>query len=361
MNRIISTVILGIFLIAGCSNKDNNGNSVTKKDDGVSQVETGTSKGESTMHAKLETSKGEILLLLEFEKTPMTVANFVGLAEGTVENTAKPMGEAYYDGIKFHRVISIANGDDQDFMIQGGDPTGTGSGGPGYKFPDEIHPDLKHSGAGILSMANSGPGTNGSQFFITHKATPWLDGKHTVFGRVIAGQEIVNSILQNDVIEKVTIIRKGEAAENFDAPKVFFAKQEEIKEQKILASQKHSEQLRELTEGATETESGLKYLILEEGNGEKPQAGQTVSVHYSGFLLDGTKFDSSYDRNKPLDFILGKGQVIKGWEEGFALLNVGSKAKFIIPPELGYGKRGRGRVIPPGATLVFEVELLSIK
>ena len=354
MIRIISTVFIGIFLISGCSSKDNDSNSVTKKDEKASQVESGPPKGESTMHAKIETSKGEILLLLEFKKTPMTVANFVGLAEGSVENTSKPMGEPYYDGIKFHRVID-------DFMIQCGDPTGTGSGGPGYKFPDEIHPDLKHSGAGILSMANSGPGTNGSQFFITHKATPWLDGKHTVFGHIISGQEVVNSILQNDIMEKVTIIRKGEAAENFDAPKIFRDKQEEIIEQKMVKSQNHSEELRELTEGATETESGLKYFILKDGSGEKPQSGQTVSVHYSGFLIDGTKFDSSYDRDKPLDFVLGKGQVIKGWDEGIALLNVGSKAKFIIPPDLGYGKRGSGRVIPPGATLVFEVELLSIK
>ena len=346
MIRTICTVFFGIFLVAGCSKSED-------KEEAKNQTEN-QNKGQSTMHAKIETSKGEIVLFLEYEKTPMTVANFVGLAEGNLENTAKPVGEPYYDGIKFHRVIN-------DFMIQGGDPTGTGGGGPGYKFPDEIHPDLKHSGAGILSMANAGPGTNGSQFFITHKATPWLDGKHTVFGHVISGQDIVNSIMQDDIIEKVTITRKGEEAESFDAPIVFKAKQEEITEKKKLDNQKQTEEFLKLTEGATATESGLKYFIMEEGDGEKPESGQTVSVHYSGYLVDGTKFDSSYDRKKPFEFLLGQRQVIKGWDEGVALLNVGSKAKFIIPPELGYGERGAGRLIPPNATLVFEVELLSIK
>jgi len=351
MLRTISTVFLGIFLIAGCSKKNNDIKSIDKEE--LHQTEN-INEGQSTMHAKIETSKGEIVLFLEFKKTPMTVANFVGLAEGNLVNTAKPVGEPYYDGIKFHRVIN-------DFMIQGGDPTGTGRGDPGYKFPDEIHPDLKHSGAGILSMANGGPGTNGSQFFITHKATPWLDGKHTVFGHVISGQEVVNSIIQNDIIEKVTITRKGEEAESFDAPKVFKEKQEEITEKKKLDDQKQAEEFLKLTEGAISTESGLKYFILKQGDGEKPQHGQRISVHYSGYLVDGTKFDSSYDKNKPIEFSLGKGEMIKGFDEGFALLNVGSKAKFIIPPELGYGKRGRRGFIPPDATLVFEVELLSIK
>ena len=351
MLRTISTVFLGIFLIAGCSMKNNDIKSIDKEE--LHQTEN-INEGQSTMHAKIETSKGEIVLFLEFKKTPMTVANFVGLAEGNLVNTAKPVGEPYYDGIKFHRVIN-------DFMIQGGDPTGTGRGDPGYKFPDEIHPDLKHSGAGILSMANGGPGTNGSQFFITHKATPWLDGKHTVFGHVISGQEVVNSIIQNDIIEKVTITRKGEEAESFDAPKVFKEKQEEITEKKKLDDQKQAEEFLKLTEGAISTESGLKYFILKQGDGEKPQHGQRISVHYSGYLVDGTKFDSSYDKNKPIEFSLGKGEMIKGFDEGFALLNVGSKAKFIIPPELGYGRSGRRGVIPPDATLVFDVELLSIK
>lgn len=166
------------------------------------------------LYAKLNTTKGTILIKLEMEKTPMTVANFVGLAEGKIVNDKKPLGTPFYDGIKFHRVIP-------DFMIQGGDPTGTGAGRIGYQFKDEFDPSLKHDRAGTLSMANAGPGTNSSQFFITHKETAWLNNKHTVFGYVIEGQGTVDLIAQNDEIKSVEIIRRGKAAKNFDAPAVF--------------------------------------------------------------------------------------------------------------------------------------------
>ncbi|MBT7895651.1 MAG: peptidylprolyl isomerase, partial [Flavobacteriales bacterium] len=171
---------------------------------------------EDGMYANIKTNKGEILIKLEFEKTPLTVANFVALAEGNMKNKKKPIGTPYYDGLKFHRVIA-------DFMIQGGCPDGNGTGDPGYKFADEFHPDLKHDKGGILSMANSGPTTNGSQFFITHKETPWLDGKHSIFGSVADSthMDIVNSIAQDDIIETVTIIRVGDKAKSFDAVKVF--------------------------------------------------------------------------------------------------------------------------------------------
>ena len=337
--RITTILILIIGVFEGTENSTQN---ITK----------GTNIMNS-LQAKLETTKGEILIELEFIKTPMTVANFVGLAEGKIENSAKAAGEPYFNGIIFHRVIP-------DFMIQCGDPTGTGSGGPGYNFPDEFHPTLNHSKSGILSMANSGPGTNGSQFFITHKATPWLDGKHSVFGHVVKGQDVVDKIEQNDAILNITILREGEKAVEFNAADVFnnaLQKQKEIGEQKAKELEK---ELSAITKDATKTSSGLYYIILKEGNGIRPIHGQTVSVHYTGFLLNGAKFDSSIDRDTPFQFQLGAGKVIKGWDEGVALLNVGTTAKFIIPPSLAYGSRGAGGVIPPNATLIFEVRLLDI-
>ncbi len=179
----------------------------------IEQPNNMTAESNEGVYAKIKTNKGTITIQLEYEKAPMTVANFVALAEGKMKNSAKPEGTPYYNGIKFHRVIA-------DFMIQGGDPQGNGSGGPGYAFADEIHPDLKHTRPGTLSMANAGPATNGSQFFITHKDTPWLDGKHAVFGYVTEGQDVVNAIQQGDVIETITIERVGKAAKGWDYMKV---------------------------------------------------------------------------------------------------------------------------------------------
>ncbi|MBG66048.1 MAG: peptidylprolyl isomerase, partial [Flavobacteriales bacterium] len=297
------------------------------------------------MYAKINTTKGDILIQLEHEKTPLTVANFVGLAEGTLKNNKKDLGTPYYDGLKFHRVIA-------DFMIQGGCPDGNGMGGPGYQFSDEIHPELKHNGPGILSMANAGPGTNGSQFFITHKETPWLDGKHTVFGHVVEGQDIVDAIEQDDMMNSITIIRKGETAKSFDAKKTFETAQAELEKKKAESAKRQAEAMKELTKGATTTKSGLAYFMIKEGNGAQAEAGKTVSVHYTGKLADGSKFDSSHDRGQPIEFPLGQGRVIPGWDEGIALLKVGGKATFIIPPNLAYGERGAGGVIPPNATLI---------
>jgi peptidyl-prolyl cis-trans isomerase A (cyclophilin A) len=308
------------------------------------------------MYAKMTTNRGDIYLLLEFEKIPMTTANFVGLSEGTIKNTAKAEGVPFYDGLKFHRVIP-------KFMIQGGDPQGTGQGGPGYKFPDEFDTTLKHSGPGILSMANAGAGTNGSQFFITHVETPWLNNKHTIFGHVVKGQDVVDAIKQNDTLKTVTILRKGKKAEEFDAAKVFEFEKGNISkkaEEKAKAEQaKMDKELNEKYAGAKTTASGLRYIVEKEGTGASPIATNQVTVHYTGTLLNGKKFDSSVDRGQPATF--GLNQVIPGWTEGLQLMKVGGKTKFIIPPALGYGAAGAQGVIPPNAWLIFDVELLDVK
>ena len=304
------------------------------------------------IYAKFKTQKGEILVRLTHDKTPGTVGNFVALAEGSMENSSKKAGEPYYDGLNFHRVIP-------DFMIQGGCPQGTGTGDPGYKFDDEFHPELTHSGPGVLSMANAGPGTNGSQFFITHVATPWLDNKHTVFGQVESGQEIVDSIAQGDAIEQIEIVRVGNEAEAWDAPAAF-REFETSKEARLAAErEKEAAALEALTAGFEKTASGLYYKILENGNGAAAAKGSTVAVHYEGSLTSGQVFDSSYQRNQPIEFQLGIGQVIPGWDEGIGLLKTGDKARFVIPSHLAYGSAGAGGVIPPNATLVFDVELVS--
>ena len=302
--------------------------------------------------ANFETSKGSILIELSYDKTPGTVGNFVSLAEGSQKNNQKKDGEPYYDGLKFHRVI-------ENFMIQGGCPKGTGAGGPGYQFDDEFHSELKHNKAGTLSMANSGPATNGSQFFITHGPTDWLDGKHTVFGYVVEGQEIVNAISQEDSILSLIIERHGNSAKNWDAKKAFenFNSRGEVLKEKSQEEQK--ETIASLTKGMQKTESGLFYEITKEGAGDQPAKGVQVSVHYKGTLLDGTTFDSSYERDQPIDFAVGVGQVIPGWDEGILLLNKGAAARFVIPSNLGYGSKGAGGVIPPDAILIFEVELID--
>jgi len=309
------------------------------------------------IYAKISTPKGAITIKLEHEKAPMTVANFVGLAEGTVENTASEKGAPYYDGLTFHRVIA-------DFMIQGGDPTGTGAGGPGYQFEDEIHPELTHDRPGTLSMANAGPATNGSQFFITHGPTTWLDGKHTVFGYVVEGQDTVDAVAQGDAMEKVEIIRVGADAEAWDAGSIFTTARSKAEEAAKAAAEARAaaeaDALKAYADGAQKTESGLMYLIKEEGNGPVPTVGQQVQVHYELKLVDGTVVDSSFQRGQPISINIGVGQVIPGWDEGILLLNEGAKATLVVPSDLGYGPAGAGGVIPPNATLIFDVELVKV-
>ena len=342
------------------------------------------------LYAKIETNKGEIIVQLNFEKAPITVANFVALAEGKNEFVTNEnlKNKPFFDGLKFHRVI-------KDFMIQTGDPLGTGSGDTGYKFKDEFS-DLKFDTGGVLAMANNGPTTNSSQFFITHLATPWLEGKHTIFGHVVEnGMEVVNKIEQNDYINKVTIIRNGEAAKKFNAVKIFndyftIESENQNKRAAIDAENKkvYNEKYKEVREQkvayftdlktkATKTPTGLQYVITQKSGGKKPVAGTNVFIHYAGFLEDGELFDASiesvaktfgkYDENRaaqngyqPIPFQAGKKDgMIPGFIEGLEKLSFGDKAVIFIPSRLGYGAAGAGGVIPPNANIIFEIELLE--
>lgn len=306
--------------------------------------------------ARINTNRGEIVLKLEYEKVPLTVCNFISLAEGTME-AAK--GKPFYDGLSFHRVID-------DFMVQTGDPRGNGSGGPGYRFDDEFHPSLRHEGPGILSMANAGPGTNGSQFFITHVATPWLDNKHSVFGKVVQGQHVVNMIKQGDKMMSVTIVRNGPEAlafktgqAAFDALKVSAAERARA----MLVKQRETdlEAIAAQYPDLQKTASGVLYKILAAGSGAKPSAGKKVKVNYKGMFLSGQVFDASEIHGGPIEFVVGQRQVIPGWDESVMDMAIGEKRLAVIPPELAYGERGAGGVIPPNAFLVFEMELVSFK
>jgi peptidylprolyl isomerase len=346
INRLISMSIGGLMLALTA---------------GAAGCETREKALGDGLFAQLTTSRGAIVLRLEYQKTPMTAANFVALAEGKLPN---PEGKPFYDGLIFHRVI-------EDFMIQGGDPQGTGSGGPGYSFPDEFDPSLKHDGPGVLSMANAGPHTNGSQFFITHKETPWLDGRHTVFGRVVRGQDVVNAVRRGDRIEKVSIIRNGPEAAAFRpdgaafkalAAAAWTAVEAGLKARRdadtALIEQKYP--------GAALSPSGTRYVILKRGNGPKPQPGNSAAMIYKGMFLSGEVFDSSDLHGGPQEFPVGQGRILPGWEEMVLDMRLGEKRTAVIPPELAYGEQGfrdqQGReLIPPHAFLVFELELVQIK
>lgn len=335
------------------------------------------------MYAEIETNKGTIVAELEFQKTPVTVANFVSLAEGKNAIVSEDLrNKPFYDGLKWHRVIA-------DFMIQGGDPLGNGSGDGGYKFKDEIT-DLTHNAPGILSMANSGPGTNGSQFFITHVPTPWLDGKHTVFGHVVMnGMETVNKIVQDDTIVSIKIIRKGKEAKKFDAAKIFSDyynnSANEVKQVEKEYTDKYKTVIDEKVAffeankaNAIKTKSGLQYVILEKGTGKKPAAGTPIFIHYAGFFENGTLFDSSiesvsrdfgkYDEGRsaqggyqPIAFQAGrKDGMIPGFIEGIDQLSFGDRALLFIPSNLAYGEAGVGNgLIPPNTPLIFDITLLE--
>lgn len=309
------------------------------------------------VYAEFDTDKGLIVVELYYDQVPMTVINFVGLAEGTIEaNRGKDT--RYYDGLMFHRVIA-------DFMIQGGDPQGNGRGGPGYKFPDEIVDELRHDSPGILSMANSGPDTNGSQFFITHKPTSWLDGKHTVFGKVVQGQKVVDSIAQGDRIKKLTITRIGKKAEGFIANRDTFKaafdnlkKKEDEQKAKYLVD--FEKRIRDLYPNAVKTKSGLMYIQQKKGKGSLPSPGAKVTMHYTGMFLSGRIFSTSTN-GKPIEVFVGKGQVVPGWDEAISAMKKGEKRKLFLPHMLAYGEEGYPNMIPPKTDLVFEVEILDFE
>lgn len=317
------------------------------------------------LYAEFKTSEGDFVTELKYKKVPMTVGNFVALAEGNHPGVdEKYEGKKFYDSIIFHRVID-------GFMIQGGDPDGTGQGGPGYKFADEIDTTLTHE-KGVISMANAGPNTNGSQFFITLAPTKHLDGRHSVFGNLVIGEAVVDSIgkvetkkpgdrpVEEVVIETVNIIRKGRDAKKFDAAEAFDEGVKKAEEAAVAEAKAKQAKLDEASEGFEETNSGLRYNITTENpTGTSPEAGAMVKVHYTGYLLDGTKFDSSIDRGEPIEFPVGTGRVIPGWDEGIMLLKTGEKAVLVIPSELAYGPRQTGP-IPPNSILKFEVELIEV-
>jgi peptidylprolyl isomerase len=352
--KISSWSSLGLlFVLFSCA--ENWPPKITVNEAAAQSFPGGSALGDG-LFALIFTSKGEILVRLEYEAAPLTVCNFVALAEGKMDVCA---GSPFYDNLSFHRVVP-------NFMIQGGDPLGNGQGGPGYQFPDEFNQTLRHDRPGILSMANAGPNTNGSQFFITHKETPWLDDHHTVFGRVIEGQEVVNTIQQGDIITGITILRNGDRAREFKTDQAAFdsllAQAREAEAAKTKAA--HAADLALIAAkypGLTTDANGVQYLIQKPGSGAKPGPGSTVEVDYTGMFLSGEVFDASAVHGGSLEFEAGLGRVIPGWDKTVLDMRVGEKRLVVIPPELAYGSRGIGNVIPPNSFLVFEIELLGIK
>lgn len=342
-------------------------------------VKDKTANMDDGIYADIKTNKGAILINLTFKETPIAVANFVSLAEGTNTHVTDStrLGKPFYDGIKFHRVI-------KKFMIQCGDPKSLdtipgndGTGGPGYNFQDEFPKDSTgkllrtFDKKGILAMANAGKNTNGSQFFITHVPTPHLNGRHTIFGFVVEGQNVIDTIVKNDFIEKVTILRKGKEAKAFDANAVFSKSLEDFKKAQIAATEKAKEItvkeiesfIKEMTKKGYKIktyDNGLVIATSKKGRGKQPKTGEEVTVDYAGRLTTGVVFDSSY-KKEPIKFPIGAGRVIPGWDFGLMQLNAGTKATFFIPSTMAYGSRGAGSgIIPPNANLIFDVNLIKV-
>ncbi len=380
MKKLLYLIISSVLVLSSCNNSSNTSDDAINKllEKNNDKTEIGAPISETPVNsvpktdsilAYINTSRGLIICDLFYDMTPLTVANFMGLSEGTIPNNFRK-GKPFYDGIKFHRVI-------KDFMIQGGDPNSTnkdpnddGMGGPGYQFKDEVNNGLTFDRPGLLAMANSGPGTNGSQFFITHVPTPHLDNMHTIFGQVISGQEVVNAIQQGDVIKSIKIKRNGEKAKNFNAAQICSS---EIAVANASSTPVppmptgNNSDLAEFDKWVAKNYPKAKkvedmyILVTKKGSGDKPKAGQKVTAHYTGTLDNGKKFDSSVDRGQPFEFNILQNQVIRGWDVGFSNLNKGSKATLIIPYTYGYGEGGMPPTIPAKATLIFDVELIDFK
>ena len=339
MKKIIISVLLGCLLLSSVACKS--------RSKGMDAL-----KGKEGVFAVLETEKGQVILNLFYKETPMTVTNFVGLAEGTLD-AAK--GKPFYDGLKFHRVIA-------DFMIQGGDPRGNGTGGPGYKFPDEFVDELIFDKPGKLAMANSGANTNGSQFFITHVPTDWLNHKHTIFGEVVTGQEVVDTVAQGDTIKSIKIIRQGADAEKFTATQKDFDNL--IAAQKKLNEEKEAKKMAKIVEGCTKHDSGVYFKILKEGKGNPTGKGKKVSVEYKGYLPEGNIFDATKEfhpqGHEPLNFTTDGGEMIPGFDIMVQEMKLGETRKMVIPPELAYGPYGIPQAgIPGNAYICFDVTLIK--
>ncbi len=339
LKKIFTGLILGTTLLSSVACKSQKGNNVEAL------------KGKEGVFAILETEKGEIVLELFYKQTPMTVTNFVGLAEGTLDAAN---GKPFYDGLKFHRVIA-------DFMIQGGDPRGNGTGGPGYKFPDEFVDELIFDKPGKLAMANSGTDTNGSQFFITHVPTDWLNHKHTIFGQVVTGQDVVDSVAQNDTIKSIKIIRQGADAEKFTASQADFDKL--VAAQKKLNEEREAKKMEAVIEGCEKTKNGIYYKISSKGNGKKVGSGKKVTAEYQGYLVDGSLFDASKgfhpQGHDPLEFTTGAGQMIAGFDQMVQDMEYGETRHMVLPPELAYGSQGYPGVIPGNAYICFDVKVVK--
>jgi cyclophilin family peptidyl-prolyl cis-trans isomerase len=333
------------------------------------------------IYGDIKTNKGLIVVWLDYVKTPMTVANFIGLAEGTIKNASYPKGTPFYNGSKWHRVVP-------GHVIQGGSPAidkapeKEEASATGYEIPNEIS-GLSHNKAGMLGMANSGPNTNTCQFYITLGDRSYLDGNYTVFGEVIGGMDAVNKIVQGDTIISISIRRIGADAKKFIVNDETFARLVDAQWKKVkdeMAVKKAGDEkfISQNYPGLKATASGLRYKVITEGTGEIAAAGSEMTLKYTGRLIGGLAFVSTPDAGKPSpnvspeSFIYrpGKEQIINGLREGLGGMKQGEKRLLIIPPALGYGQNGfyaknipgqKRFVISPDQILIMEVTLISFK